>query len=58
MLCNNHDDLLHLSFVLKISLFLEASLEPSRASKNQKLTILPRQRKIIIIIKLCQKYLF
>ena len=30
--CNNHDDLLHLSFVLKISLFSEASLEPSQTS--------------------------
>ena len=30
--CNNHDDLLHLSFVLKTSLFSTTSLEPSRAS--------------------------
>ena len=30
--CNNHDDLLHLGFVLKISLFSGASLKPSRTS--------------------------
>ena len=32
MYCYNHDDLLQLSFVLKISLFSEASSEPSQAS--------------------------
>ena len=30
--CNNHDDLLHLSFIWKISLFSDAYLEPSQAS--------------------------
>ena len=33
--CNNQDDLPHRSFVLKISLFSEASLELSRASMMQ-----------------------
>ena len=32
MRCNNHNDLLHLGFVLKIWLFSEASLKPSRSS--------------------------
>ena len=33
--CNNHDDLLHLGFVLKISLFSAASLESSRPSRME-----------------------
>ena len=33
--CNNHNDLLHLSFVLKIALFSDASLEPSRVSMTE-----------------------
>ena len=31
-LCNNHDDFLHLRFILKISLLSEAYLEPSQTS--------------------------
>ena len=30
--CNNHDELFHLGFVLKISLFSGVSLKPSRPS--------------------------
>ena len=30
--CNNRDDLLHLSFSLKISVFSEAYVQPSRTS--------------------------
>ena len=32
MRCNNRDDLLHLSFTLKTSIFSEAYLQPSRIS--------------------------
>ena len=32
MCCNNHDDVFHLGFVLKISVFSESFLKQSRSS--------------------------
>ena len=61
MHCNNHDNLLHLSFVLKISLFSETSIEPSRGSmmgffceNNKLLTIFTK--KFHKVSFLCSKY--
>ena len=59
MCCNNHDDLLHLGFVLKISLFSEASLKRSRPSLMEfleKIISCYLKKTFIIDVPLGSKY--